>query len=207
MEHGDLRTGLFSLPIVRFRQIVLGSRHINTTAVCGAITCCSSCPALVVQQLLVEARYSDTIVTSTIFPPPTMLSNQMRGFSLLLSLSSLATCLPQTAPPAPPAVTVKNMTVYGTGCPIGGGPVSQQTKAGAPVFVFREWGLSLPDTDETPGEAEKFCVEQISLGDGPVGMQVRVKSITIGGWAQIDADTKISLSIHTNLGGMAAGVS
>jgi hypothetical protein len=99
------------------------------------------------------------------------------------------------------------MTVYGTGCPIGAGPISQSTKSGAPVFVFREWGLSLPDDDETPGEKEKFCVEQITLGDGPVGMQLRVKSITIGGWADIDADTKISLSVHTNLGGMAAGVS
>jgi len=97
------------------------------------------------------------------------------------------------------------MTVYGTGCPIGNGPINQQTKGGAPVFVFREWGLSLPDEDETPGDAEKFCVEQITLADGPVGMQLRVKSITIGGWAEIDADTKISLSVHTNLGGIAAG--
>ncbi|KAK4442848.1 hypothetical protein QBC34DRAFT_363024 [Podospora aff. communis PSN243] len=136
-----------------------------------------------------------------------MLSSQWWGVPLLLSLSSLTACLPQTAPPAPPstAVTVKNMTVYGTGCPIGGGPISQSTKGGAPVFVFREWGLSLPDTDETPEEAEKWCVEQITLGDGPVGMQLRVKSITIGGWADIDADTKISLSVQTNLGGKAAG--
>ncbi|KAK0641806.1 hypothetical protein B0T16DRAFT_420552 [Cercophora newfieldiana] len=137
-----------------------------------------------------------------------MLSNQLWGVPLLLSLSSLVSSLPQTTPPPPPsstAVTVRNMTVYGTGCPIGAGPISQQTKAGAPVFVFREWGLSLPDEDETPGEADKFCVEQITLGDGPVGMQLRVKSITIGGWAEIDADTKISLSVHTNLGGIAAG--
>lgn len=137
-----------------------------------------------------------------------MLFNRLQGVFSLLSLSSLATCFPQGTPPPPPptAVTVKNMTMYGTGCPVGGAGISQTTKGGAPVFTFLEWGLSLPGEEPTPWEYEKWCVEQITLGDGPVGQRLRVASITIAGYALVDPETTVKLTIHTNYGGTAGGV-
>ena len=99
------------------------------------------------------------------------------------------------------------MTMFGTGCPIGGAGISQVTAGGTPVFVFREWGLVLPSPESATAEAvSKWCTEEIQLGNGPVGMRLRIGSVTVGGWAQLDAGTKISLQVETRLGGVEAGV-
>src|SRR5436189_207803 len=85
-----------------------------------------------------------------------------------------------------PAPTVNNMTMFGTGCPIGAGGISQVSHGGPPVFAFREWGLSLPNTDTGVGTADaasKWCNEEIWLGNGPVGMRLRIAAVTVSGWA------------------------
>ncbi|KAK0747046.1 hypothetical protein B0T18DRAFT_326443 [Schizothecium vesticola] len=131
----------------------------------------------------------------------------------LLPLLSLAHSAPspQTLTPIPPdstSVHVNNMTTYGTGCPIGGGPIAQATKDGRPIFAFTEWGLSLPDPDsETPGAAEKWCSEEIDLGGGPVGMRMRIESVTVSGVATLGAGTKLAVAVETRLGGVEGGVS
>lgn len=132
-------------------------------------------------------------------------------WSLLLLLAPLAAPLPQTLTPIPadsPSVHVNNMTTYGTGCPIGGGPIAQATKDGRPIFAFTEWGLSLPDPDsETPGAAEKWCSEEIDLGGGPVGMRMRIESVTVSGFATLGSGTKLAVGVETRLGGVEGGVS
>lgn len=101
------------------------------------------------------------------------------------------------------------MTTYGTGCPIGGGPVAQATKDGRPIFAFTEWGLSLPDDadPETPGAAEKWCSEEIDLGGGPVGMRMRIESVTVSGFATLGGGTRLAVGVETRLGGVEGGVS
>lgn len=134
--------------------------------------------------------------------------NWVWGLAHLLPLVAAA---PQGGPPpGAPAVppTVNNMTMFGTGCPIGGGAISQVTRNNTPVFVFREWGIVLPSEEsEETGTSFKWCNEDIILGNGPVGMRLRIASVTVGGWAQLDAGTKISLQVDTRLGGVEAGVS
>lgn len=131
-------------------------------------------------------------------------------WSLLLLLAPLATPLPQTLTPSPStSVLVNNMTTYGTGCPIGGGPIAQATKDGRPIFAFTEWGLSLPDDadPETPGAAEKWCSEEIDLGGGPVGMRMRIESVTVSGFATLGGGTRLAVGVETRLGGVEGGVS
>lgn len=131
-----------------------------------------------------------------------------------LALAPLATCAPRpqgegAGPISPP--TVNNMTMFGTGCPIGAGGISQVTRDGTPVFAFREWGLVLPDPDLEAEErsetaVSKWCNEEITLGNGPVGMRLRIAAVTVGGWASLDAETNIALQVETKLGGVDAGV-
>lgn len=129
---------------------------------------------------------------------------------LPLSLSAPSPS-PQTLTPTPgdtTSVHVNNMTTYGTGCPIGGGPIAQATKDGRPIFAFTEWGLSLPDADsETPGAAEKWCSEEIDLGGGPVGMRMRIESVTVSGFATLGGGTRLAVGVETRLGGVEGGVS
>lgn len=138
----------------------------------------------------------------------TMQLNRVWGLALLLPLVAAAPQggPPPGAPPVPP--TVNNMTMFGTGCPIGGGAISQVTRNNTPVFVFREWGIVLPSEEsEETGTSFKWCNEDIILGNGPVGMRLRIAGVTVGGWAELDAGTKISLQVDTRLGGVEAGVS
>ncbi|KAK1829759.1 hypothetical protein QBC39DRAFT_222754, partial [Podospora conica] len=129
---------------------------------------------------------------------------------LLLAPLALALPSPQTLNPIAPetSVHVNNMTTYGTGCPIGGGPIAQQTKDGRPIFAFTEWGLSLPSADadaEEPGVAEKWCSEEIDLGGGPVGMSLRIESVTVSGFATLGAGTKLKLGVETKMGNIVGG--
>ncbi|KAM7193639.1 protein of unknown function (DUF4360) domain containing protein [Naviculisporaceae sp. PSN 640] len=117
----------------------------------------------------------------------------------LLSLFPvLSTALPQ-GPPAGVSPTVQSMTMSGPGCPVGAAGTSQHLVDGRPVFLFPEWNLALPET------ANKWCTEEIQLVNGPVGMQLRIATITVGGWASLDEGTSVKIDVSTILGGKVAG--
>ncbi|KAK3353815.1 hypothetical protein B0T25DRAFT_632177 [Lasiosphaeria hispida] len=134
-------------------------------------------------------------------PSPT----RLWALALLLSLAASLPA-PQADTPGPPSV--QNLTMWGTGCPIGGGAISQRSKDGAPIFVFGEWGLALPNPEPESQDqqaVDKFCTEEISLANGPPGMQLRIASITVGGWARLDPETTVLLQVETRLGDRIAG--
>ena len=91
-----------------------------------------------------------------------------------LLLWPLVACLPQGGGGGVPAPTVNNLTMYGTGCPLSGGALAQQTRNDTPVFLFSEWNLAVPASEgsssDSDGSASKWCNEDISLGNSPVGM-------------------------------------
>ncbi|KAK0732121.1 hypothetical protein B0H67DRAFT_477783 [Lasiosphaeris hirsuta] len=138
-------------------------------------------------------------------PTPTTL---LRALALFLPLAR-ALPAPQADTPGPPSV--QNLTMWGTGCPIGGGAISQRSKDGAPIFVFGDWSLALPSPDEPDSQknqqlaVDKFCTEEISLANGPPGMQLRIASITVGGWARLDPETAVLVQVETKLGDRVAG--
>ncbi|KAK3361311.1 hypothetical protein B0T24DRAFT_539442 [Lasiosphaeria ovina] len=121
----------------------------------------------------------------------------------------MATSLPQPQTTPPPAPSVRNMTMFGPGCPIGAGGLVQQMRDGTPVFVFAEWALALPAVDDATGkqvaEVSKFCTEEITLADGPVGMQLRIATVSVSGWAVLEAGSSVHVRVETALGGVAAG--
>ncbi|KAK3323177.1 hypothetical protein B0T19DRAFT_442675 [Cercophora scortea] len=124
------------------------------------------------------------------------------SWSLLLPLVASS---PQTEPPTI-APTVQSLNMFGPGCPIGAGGIVQQIRNDTPVFLFTEWGLALPDVDDnTKDTVSKWCTEEISLANGPVGMQVRIATVTVSGWATLDLDTKLGLEVETQLGDAIAG--
>lgn len=94
----------------------------------------------------------------------------------------------------------------GPGCPVGAGGLIQQIRNGTPVFLFTEWNLALPGKGDPVTQDSKWCTEQIQLANGPVGMQLRIATITVGGWATLGADTKLKVDVSTVLGGKVAGV-
>jgi hypothetical protein len=132
--------------------------------------------------------------------------------------AALAVALPQGPPGGPggpgggpPSVapTVDSLTMVGPGCPLGAGGLVQEVRNGTPVFLFTEWNLDLKEADpaaEVP-VVDKFCQETIKLGNGPVGMQVRISQVTIGGWASLATGSKLSIAVDTRLGNTTAGVS
>lgn len=125
-------------------------------------------------------------------------------FSLLLPLGALA--LPQsTAPPSPP--NIASLSMYGTGCPVGAGGMIGSIRGETPVFNFAEWGLSLPGAEAPTNQVSKFCTEEMGLTNGPVGMQLRIDTVTVMGWADLEEGTKLVVSSATRLGNVVAGVS
>ncbi|KAK3390681.1 hypothetical protein B0H63DRAFT_519893 [Podospora didyma] len=127
-------------------------------------------------------------------------------FLLTTTLTPLVASLPQGGGgQSPPAPTVQNMTMWGTGCPIGAGGLVQQMRNNTPVFVFSEWGLSLPDPETTSTSVSKFCTEAISLANGPVGMQLRIATVSVSGWAALDQGTKLAFHVETKLGDVLGG--
>lgn len=80
---------------------------------------------------------------------------------------------------------------------------------GTPIFSFSEWGLVLPNVDDPESEttASKFCTEEITLNNGPVGFQLRIETVTVGGWAELEEGTKLVVEAETKLGDVVAGVS
>ncbi|KAK4205087.1 hypothetical protein QBC40DRAFT_65801 [Triangularia verruculosa] len=124
--------------------------------------------------------------------------------SALLLLAS-ASALPQGQPPASP--NIQNLTMWGTGCPIGAAGLISGVRNGTPIFSFSEWRLSLPNVDDPENEAtvSKFCTEEMTLNNGPVGLQVRIETVTVTGWAELDEGTKLVIEIETKLGYIVAG--
>jgi hypothetical protein len=111
--------------------------------------------------------------------------------------------------PGGSTMSVDSMTMVGTGCPIGAGGVVQEVREGIPVFSFSEWNLNLAEADpNAPTTAvEKFCQEEMRLSNGPTGMQFRIGTITIEGWADLKTGSKISIATETRLGDTPAVVS
>ncbi|KAM7212334.1 protein of unknown function (DUF4360) domain containing protein [Rhypophila decipiens] len=134
----------------------------------------------------------------------------MHLLSTLLSLSTLSTALPQGSGP-PPGVspTMQSMSMSGPGCPAGASGTAQHLVDGRPVFLFPEWNLALPEkagpVTTAANEDSKWCTESIQLVNGPVGMQLRIASITVGGWASLDEGSKLRLDVETSLGEKVAG--
>ncbi|KAK0742069.1 hypothetical protein B0T21DRAFT_408915 [Apiosordaria backusii] len=124
--------------------------------------------------------------------------------SALLLLAS-ASALPQAQPPASP--NIQNLTMWGTGCPVGAAGVISEIRKGTPVFNFSEWGLALPNADDPANEATayKFCTEEMTLNNGPVGFQVRIETVTVFGWAELEEGTKLAIEAETKLGDVVAG--
>ncbi|KAK3988272.1 hypothetical protein QBC44DRAFT_269361, partial [Cladorrhinum sp. PSN332] len=112
--------------------------------------------------------------------------------------------LPQSAPPSPP--NIASLSMYGTGCPIGAGGLISTIRNETPVFTFAQWGLSLPSSSSPSDTAvSKFCTEEIGLTNGPVGMQLRIETVTVMGWADLEEGTKLVVDSLTRLGGVVAG--
>ncbi|CAP70169.1 uncharacterized protein PODANS_3_2688 [Podospora anserina S mat+] len=126
----------------------------------------------------------------------------------LLSLAPLlgyAFALPQSQPSASP--NIQNLAMWGTGCPLGAAGLMSGVRNGTPIFSFSEWGLVLPNVDDPESEttASKFCTEEITLNNGPVGFQLRIETVTVGGWAELEEGTKLVVEAETKLGDVVAG--
>ncbi|KAK3312313.1 hypothetical protein B0H66DRAFT_644554 [Apodospora peruviana] len=122
-------------------------------------------------------------------------------------LVPLSSALPQSqAGGTPPTVspTVQSLTMSGPGCPIGAGGLVQQMRNNTPVFLFTEWGLALPNTADD-GQDAKWCTEQIQLANGPARMQLRIATVSVGGWADLEPETKLQFEVSTMLGDIVAG--
>ena len=141
----------------------------------------------------------------------------MRSVLAQASLMGAAFALPQGGPPGGPAggppagvqPTVVGMNMFGPGCPMGAGGTVQQIQNGTPVFLFPEWNLTLSDADPKLAKpsVDKFCQETISLANGPVGMQVRIATVSVGGWADLKSGSTLEIAVSTRLGSTTAGVS
>lgn len=130
------------------------------------------------------------------------------GALLSLALSSCLQAAPQDQGPGPViSPTVDSMTMLGSGCPLGSGGIVREIRNNTPVFLFDEWDLNLADAEAGTTTVSKFCTEEISLGNGPQGYQVRIAAITVAGWADTDLNTRLAVSVETKLGGVEAGVS
>ena len=125
----------------------------------------------------------------------------------LVSLATLASALPQGGGGAGAVnPTVDSLVMSGPGCPLGSGGIVQQMRNNTPVFLFPEWSLRLPDADTNATSVSKFCNEQISLGNGPVGLQVRIATVSVSGYAALESGAKIGVDVETKLGNTTAGV-
>lgn len=137
-----------------------------------------------------------------------MFPNVRYGALLSLVLSSCLQAAPQDQGPGPViSPTVDSMTMLGSGCPLGSGGIVREMRNNTPVFLFDEWNLNLADAEAGTTTVSKFCTEEISLGHGPQGYQVRIAAITVAGWADTDINTRLAVSVETKLGGVEAGVS
>lgn len=103
-----------------------------------------------------------------------------------------------------------SIVMAGTGCPVGAGGIVQEARDGIPVFTFTEWNLELAAAEATTqgnvASVEKFCQEVWNLSGGPTGMQYRIGTVTIEGWADLKAGSKIDIAVETRLGNVAGGV-
>lgn len=142
------------------------------------------------------------------------------AFAALLA-TAFGLMVPRADPPSQP--TVDSLTMSGPGCPLGAGGLVREIRNGTPVFLFTEWNLSLASgaqggdapatsTPATPVEnsitsVSKWCSEEINLGNGAPGWQVRIKTVSVGGYAELPKDAVIGVTVTTRLGGVDAGVS
>jgi len=134
--------------------------------------------------------------------------------ALLLATASFSQATPASWQPladAPPLIspTIDAINMTGPGCPIGNAGVLRDMHNNTPIFAFSAWGMDLNDKaslDENL-EASKFCAEEIHLGQGPKGYQVRVANVTVRGYAQLAETSMLGLKVETHLDGMTAGVS
>ena len=119
----------------------------------------------------------------------------------LISLLSLLITVSAQDVELPSRPTVASLSMYGTGCPIGGGGIATGADRGTPIFSFPQWTMDLA----TEGEADKFCVMDFQLEHGPPGYQVRLAAISVWGDAEV-ADATLNVRVATSLGGEEAGV-
>ena len=154
----------------------------------------------------------------------------MRGRSATLALAALVLpqqladgfVLPRADPPTQP--TVDSLVMSGPGCPLGAGGLVREMREGTPVFLFTEWNLSLapgspagdapassvappPATENSITSVSKWCSEEISLGNGAPGWQVRIGTVSVGGYAELPKDAVVGVGVTTKLGDVEAGVS
>ncbi|KAK4644125.1 hypothetical protein QC761_302688 [Podospora bellae-mahoneyi] len=118
----------------------------------------------------------------------------------LVPILGYAFALPQSQPPASP--NIQNLAMWGTGCPLGAAGLMSRVRNGTPIFSFSKWGLVLPNVDDPESEttASKFCTEEITLNNGPVGFQLRIETVTVGGWAELEEGSKLVVEAETKLG-------
>ncbi len=136
----------------------------------------------------------------------------MAALLLLWCGAALAAPQPQSSTPPPPPIqpTVDNMTMYGSGCPIGSGGMVREMRNNTPVFLFPDWSLSLASdagaNGSGGGSVSKFCTEEISLGNAPPGFQVRLSTVSVSGYADLDKGSVIGIGVETKLGAVDGGV-
>jgi hypothetical protein len=116
---------------------------------------------------------------------------------------------PGASGPGGSTMTVDSMTMVGSGCPIGAGGLVTEVREGLPVFMFTEWNLDLTESESntTTASVDKFCQEEMKLSKGPLGMQFRIGAVSVSGWADLKAGSKISITVETRLGEATGGVS
>jgi hypothetical protein len=136
----------------------------------------------------------------------------LRSSLWALALATLASTQDDDRPYKP---TVDSLLMQGTGCPIGAGGIVSGMENGIPIFKFSEWDLDLADlanaTDPATGKPadtiDKFCIEQIRLGNNPPGYQVRIGKVTVGGKAMLEKGSVLGVLVETRLSEKPSGVS
>jgi len=105
------------------------------------------------------------------------------------------------------APTLQNLTFAGPGC----SSAVQVMRGDTSVWLFPEWDMKLPPDSEAEYTdyltITKWCTEELLLVNATKGTQVRIDSVAISGWADLDVWTWLALSAETSLGGVPSGVS
>jgi len=100
------------------------------------------------------------------------------------------------------------MTSYGPGCPVGSPAIIREFRDNVPVVSYPDWGLSLTEAeaDGAGKSVSKFCSQEITLSHIPSGTLVRLASVTVAGYAELEVGSSITIGVETRFGDKDMGV-